>query len=124
MRAFQHYILLMSASRRPVSAPDDSNDWLTIAAVIALVYALGVIGAGSIGTAINASHSIAHWVGRTGSLTVIIGVLLHQHAAAAAGIADDGRLTGRSWYARLAPWTIAAGLVAIVAGFASGVLGY
>ena len=124
MRAFPHHILLMSASRRPVSPTDDSNHWLTIAAVIALVYALGVIGVGSIGTTLNASHSIAHWVGRTGSLTVIIGVLLHQHAAAAGGKADDGRSTGRSGYARLAPWTIATGLVAIVAGFASGVLGY
>ena len=113
----------MSASRRPDHATDESNRWLTIAAVIALVYALGIIGVGSMGTVINVSHSIAHWVGRTGSLVVIVGVLLYQHAPAV-GTADNGLRPAWSWCARLAPWTLATGLVAIVVGFTSGVLGH
>ena len=116
----------MSASRPPDHTTDDSNRWLTIAAVIALVYALGVIGVGSIGTALNASHSIAHWVGRTGSLAVIVGVLLHQHATsvAHAGKHPGEKIVRRNWRVRVAPWTIATGLVAIMTGFALGLLGY
>ena len=113
----------MSASRPPHNATEDSHRWLTIAAVIALVYALGVIGMGSIGTALNSSHSLAYWVGRIGSLAVIGGVLLHQHTSSLAGAAD-ARGTLRNWRVHLAPWTIATGLVAIVTGFALGVLGY
>ena len=113
----------MSASRRPDPTTDDSNRWLTIAAVIALVYALGVIGVGSIVTTVNVSHSMAHWVGRSGSLAVIVGVLLHQQAAAA-GTEGELRSDVRNWRTRAAPWTIATGLVAIVTGFALGVLGY
>ena len=116
----------MSASRPPDHTTDDSNRWLTVAAVIALVYALGVIGVGSIGTALNASHSIAHWVGRAGSLAVIVGVLLYQHAFSVAHVGDRaGDQVGvRNWHARIAPWTIATGLVAIVTGFGLGLLGY
>ena len=120
----------MSASRPSDHTTDDSNRWLTIAAVIALVYALGVIGVGSIGTALNASHSIAHWVGRTGSLAVIVGVLLHQHAASVAhagkraGERADEKIVQRNWKVGVAPWTIATGLVAIMTGFALGLLGY
>jgi hypothetical protein len=123
MHALQRRTLLMSASRQTDHATDDSNHWLTIAAVIALVYALSVIGVGLIGTALNAGHSLAHWVGRTGSLAVILGVLLH-HQAASPAATDESRASRPNWRIHLAPFAIAAGLVAIVTGFALGVLGY
>ena len=100
----------MSAIRNP----ERHDRWLTIAAAIALAYAVGLIVFG-----IRAQQSPAHWIGRIGSIAVIVGVLAHQRRV---GVTAHTMIGGM--LPRLGAMLIVAGIAAIVAGFTMGVVGF
>ena len=67
----------------------------------------------------GSARSPAAWIGRSGSIAVIGGVLLYDRVFVAAGRIDERNRT--PGFARA---LIVGGIVAIVAGFALGTIGY
>lgn len=105
----------MSAIRNP----EPRDRWLRIVATIALVYAIGLIVFG-----IRLHQSPAQWVGRIGSIAVIAGVLLHHQRTGVSLPRSGSRVMNREAIARMGTTLIAAGITAIVIGFAMGIVGY